>query len=93
MAFKIGRSVNAPKRINHSSKENGEKYNTAQIEKSLFYKHFEAIIHDYFWDKRIIRNEIKDGKTEWFFLKFKDIEKILRKCLVYLKVVHKDKPS
>ena len=93
MAFKIGRSVNAPKRINHSSKENGEVYETARIDKSKFYKHFEAIIHDYFRDDRVIRDEIKDGKTEWFFKKFSLIERVMRKCKVYLNVVHNDKPG
>ena len=91
MPFKIGRSVDWPKRISHSEKENNEKYNVAMIEPSQYYKHFEAIIHDYFRDERIIRDEITDGKTEWFYKKFSDIEKLIRKCKIYLKVVRKDK--
>jgi len=93
MAFKIGRSVNAPKRIGHCEKENNEKYNTALIEKSEYYKHYEAIIHDYFWQERIIRDEIKDGKTEWFYKKYSDIERVIRKWKIYLKVVHNDKQN
>ena len=91
MAFKIGRSIDAPKRISHSSKKNNEKYNTAIIEKTSYYKHFEGIIHDYLKEGRIIRNEIKDGKTEWFFTKFSDIEEVIKKCIVYLRVCHGDK--
>ena len=91
MPFKIGRSVNCPKRISHSEKENKETYSVAITEPSQYYKHFEAIIHDYFKDERIIRTEIKDGKTEWFYKKFSDIEQIIKKCKIYLKVVHKDK--
>ena len=40
---------------------------------------------------RIIRDEIKDGKTEWFYKKFSDIENVIKKSKIYLKVVHKDK--
>ena len=89
--FKIGRSVNCPKRIGHCEKENGEKYNVAIVEATQFYKHFETIVHDYFKEERIIRDEIKDGKTEWFYKKFSDIEKVIKMSKVYLKVVLKDK--
>ncbi|CAI2374954.1 unnamed protein product [Moneuplotes crassus] len=93
MAFKIGRSVDAPTRIKTSSRKNGETYTTAITEVTNYYKHFETIIHDYLEEGRIIRNEIKDGKTEWFYLKFSKIQKAMKKCRVYLKTCRNDKPS
>ena len=66
--FKIGRAVNCPKRIGHCEKENGESYNVAIIEATQYYKHFEAIVHDYFKEERIIRErnfQISKKSSKW----------------------------
>lgn len=90
MPIKIGRAKDAPKRISHTASTNGERYITHQIEFSHFYKHFETIVHMFFTEERIVRENIKDGKTEWFYLKLSQAVGAVRIAKAYLNVVHND---
>ena len=79
-----------PKRISRTAQTNNETYITAYTESSNYYKHFEHIVHEYFRDQRIVRTNIKDGRTEWFYANLKDVISIIKKAKVYLNQVHND---
>ena len=68
MLFKMGLTKQSPpeKRINQQQAKNSEKYTVVKIIKTRFHKYFEYMCHRLFQDQRVVKEDSKDGKTEWF---------------------------
>lgn len=86
--FKIGRTKHEPKsRVKHQSNANGEKYDILFTSQSKYHCYMEYSIHRLFQNYRVVRPELKDGKTEWFMAPLdkltKGIDKI-KQAMFYL---------
>lgn len=67
--FKVGRTKLDPKkRVNDQSKANNEKYTIVATYPSLYHCYMEYNAHRLFQNNRVVRPDLKDGKTEWFLL-------------------------
>jgi len=80
--------VNAKRgRVANQSKKNNEQYHVLDYFKTSFHKYFEYACHRMYQDRRVVKMDSEDGKTEWFLV---DSEQLLhginkiRKALYYM---------
>ena len=72
--FKIGQTKSIPKRrVNIQSNSNKEQYTICRTWYTKYIKYFEWVVHKYFRHNRVLRPDLKDGKTEWFLVTYNEI--------------------
>lgn len=69
--FKVGRTKNTPEqRVSIQSNKNNEVYIIKETFRSKFHCYLEFAVHWMFGANRVVRPDLKDGKTEWFLMTF-----------------------
>lgn len=49
-----------------------------------FSVYFEFMIHLYFDSQRVVRPDLKDGKTEWFLVTIEELSDIIEKLKLFM---------
>lgn len=85
MFIKVGRSKHLPdRRIQYSMYLNKDTYIKITDFYSRFHKFLEKLIHKYFKQNRAYREELKDGRTEWFLITEKELLEGIKKIRLAL---------
>jgi T5orf172 domain len=79
LLHKIGRTSQSPLlRVKAQQSRNKEgNYCIKYSFHTQFMIFFEFLLHIYFHDSRIVRSNIKDGKTEWFLVSIAEVEDVV----------------
>ena len=89
LLFKIGRTKNRPEhRVQASERANKEAYELRIKQKTKFHKYLENAIHELLKEFRVVKPDLKDGKTEWFLCPFNKIQKAVNKVQKFIDTVY-----
>jgi len=85
LLYKVGRTKNLPhKRVQMQADKNKEIYKIRETFGSLYCMYLEFMIHLYFDKQRVVRPDLKDGKTEWFLVCFEQLRDAITKIKLFL---------
>ena len=83
--YKCGRTKNLPEsRVLIQEKQNGEVYKIRESFASKYSIYLEFMIHLYFDANRVVRPDLKDGKTEWFLVTFAELRDVIIKIKLFM---------
>ena len=92
MLHKIGLTEKTvEKRVGQQEKANNEKYTVIKTFKTVNFKWLEMAAHRYFKPQRVIKEDSKDGKTEWFLVATERLLRGMEKIAMFLHYAHGDK--
>lgn len=80
MLLKIGLTKHEPhRRVTNTAKTNNCSYTIIKTYKTKYMKFMEWTAHKYFRNRRVVLKKLQDGKTEWFFVKERDVVNALNR--------------
>lgn len=83
--YKVGKTINLPaKRVGMQQSKNGEVYKIRETFASNYNSYLEFMVHLYFDRCRVVRPDLKDGKTEWFMATFQELRDVIIKIKLYM---------
>lgn len=90
--YKIGRTKNHPSRriLDQQSKNKDGLYKLKESFATNYSIYLEFAIHLYFYQSRVLRTELLDGKTEWFLVTFDEVRDMLSRLKLFLVRMYSD---
>eukprot|EP00347_Sterkiella_histriomuscorum_P006846 403351210 len=83
--YKVGKTINLPsKRVGMQQSKNGEAYKIRETFSSKFNSYLEFMTHLYFDQCRVVRPDLKDGKTEWFMATYSELRDVISKIKLFM---------